>query len=55
MNTSTFVCRVEVIVTEKRLHKLSDYPAFHRVSDGGCWMSPVESERLLSLTIAIQD
>jgi hypothetical protein len=38
---------VEVIVTEKHLHKLSNYPAFRRVSDSGCWTSPVESVRLL--------
>jgi len=46
INTSIFACRVEVnIVTEKRLHKLSNYPAPRRISDGGCWTSPVQSEK----------
>jgi len=45
--TSSFVGRVEVnIVTEKRLHMLSKYPAPRRISDGGCWTSPAQCERL---------
>jgi hypothetical protein len=55
INTSTFICRVEVIVTEKCLPKPGDYHAFCRVSNSGCCTSPVQSERLRLLIIAIQD
>jgi hypothetical protein len=46
---------VEVIVTEKRLHKLRNHAARRGTSDGGHWTSPVQYERLRLLTIAIQD
>jgi len=54
--TSIFVGRVEInIVTEKCLHRLSNYPAPRRISDGGCRTSPAQSARPRELTIAIQD
>jgi len=53
--TCTFVCQVEVIVTEKCLNMLSNYPSFCRVSDGSCRTSPIETKRLQKQPTAIWD
>jgi len=51
INTSIFICWVEVnIITEKHLHKLSNYPAPHRISDGGCWTSPLHKVWATTIT-----
>jgi len=46
INTYTYVCQVEVVVTEMHLHKMCDYYVFRRISASCCWTSPVQSERL---------
>jgi hypothetical protein len=44
-----------IIIAEKCLHKVRNYPAPRRTSDGGRCTSPVQSERLQQLRIGIQD
>jgi len=55
MNMSTVVCQVEIIVTEKCLHKRNNHPAIGHFSDFGCWMCPILSEWLGWLKIVIED